>query len=500
MFLLGEISILGGLLLTIVVGCLALKLGAKVLGLVGRIVPMTLLGVVAVVAGLWLFASHPSVHTEPAVERWLDQDVDPDDWTVEMRLGLNPLERIRHARSYQSVGDTPRQVSTHPSRWVMIVLGTILVISGSMLVRRGRVRPRAVRVFTVLGVAAVAFALFSFLNTPPRQVVVSRPASTRGSHDRIVKNPSMRAASSPVEAARRAADAAVKASRIHRASAPAAGRRCTPLPARTARPCRRGPEKSPSRRSSVQPGRMRNHQRLVAAKPPAEVAPDEPAKPAADDAGVAAAATAAEPAPPPVSEAPATPPPSPAPSAAATATGGPRPAWIDAPPKLVNTVYSMSIRSGLYASLPECQRELDSELKRAADQYIRDWQKDEGAAELVDVSLDYLHHHVKKAEYSEVIESESVGPMHQVYALLEFDDPAREDFRRVLHDAVVNGRLWYAGSGAALVLALLGTLYGYLRLDLRTGGAHKGQLQLAATLVALVVTAGVLLVRWAVPF
>ncbi len=202
----------------------------------------------------------------------------------------------------------------------------------------------------------------------------------------------------------------------------------------------------------------------------------------------------------PTTSTPATATPAAVPPAAAAPSDGARPAWIDAPPKLVNTVYSMSIRSGLYASLPECQRELDVELKRAADQYICDWQKDEGAAELVDVSLDYLHKQVKKAEYSEIIESESVGPMHQVYALLQFDDGTREDFRRVLHEAVVTNRLWYAGSGAALVLALLGTLYGYLRLDLRTGGADKGPLQLAATLVALIVTAGVLLVRWAVPF
>ncbi len=50
------------------------------------------------------------------------------------------------------------------------------------------------------------------------------------------------------------------------------------------------------------------------------------------------------------------------------------------------------------------------------------------------------------------------------------------------------------------MLALLGTLYGYLKLDLKTGGAHKGRLQLAATLVALIVAAGVLIARRAVHF
>ena len=107
---------------------------------------------------------------------------------------------------------------------------------------------------------------------------------------------------------------------------------------------------------------------------------------------------------------------------------------------------------------------------------------------------------MKKAEYSEVVNSDTVGPMHQIHALLEIDDRARADIDRLWHNAVVTDRLWYTGAGAALVLALLGTFYGYLRLDLRTGGAQKGRLQLAATLVALIVAAGALMARWAVPF
>ena len=51
-----------------------------------------------------------------------------------------------------------------------------------------------------------------------------------------------------------------------------------------------------------------------------------------------------------------------------------------------------------------------------------------------------------------------------------------------------------------MVLALLSTVYGYLRLDEQTGGAQKGRLQLAATLLALVVAAGALLARWTMSF
>jgi hypothetical protein len=50
------------------------------------------------------------------------------------------------------------------------------------------------------------------------------------------------------------------------------------------------------------------------------------------------------------------------------------------------------------------------------------------------------------------------------------------------------------------VLTLLGTVYGYLKLDLRAGQARRGRLQLAATLLALVVAAGALWLRWTALF
>jgi hypothetical protein len=161
-----------------------------------------------------------------------------------------------------------------------------------------------------------------------------------------------------------------------------------------------------------------------------------------------------------------------APSPSLTTIGAPeiqaqRPVWIDAPAKLVNSVYLVSVKSGLFASLPECQRALDLEMKREADHYINEYLGDEGASELVQIPLDYLKKNVKKAEYAEQIRSESVGPMHQIHVLLEFDENTRADFHHLQHEALVTDRLWYAGSGAALVLALLSTFYGYLKLDLR---------------------------------
>jgi hypothetical protein len=180
---------------------------------------------------------------------------------------------------------------------------------------------------------------------------------------------------------------------------------------------------------------------------------------------------------------------------------GPRPDWVDAPAGLAKGgVYRVAVHSGRFTTVPECQRAIELEIRREADEYIDEYLHS-GAAGIVNIPLAYLNHRVKKGEYAEAVQSETLGqPMYEIHALLEFDNQARADFHRLLRDHEVAQRLWYTGGGAALVMALLASFYGYLKLDLRTGGAHKGRLQLAATLVALIVAAGVLLVRWAVPF
>lgn len=187
------------------------------------------------------------------------------------------------------------------------------------------------------------------------------------------------------------------------------------------------------------------------------------------------------------------------PEAAVALPATKRPAWVETPGRLEGAVYRTSVKSGLYVDVPECQRALDLAIRKEANHYVDDY-LGAGAAGTIDLPLGYLRKHLVKQEFGEVVQSESVGPMQQIHALLEFDDEARADFHSRWRDAVVTNRLWYAGSATALVLAMLGTFYSYLTLDLRMGGAHKGQLRLAATLVAMIVVAGALLVRRAVPF
>jgi len=169
------------------------------------------------------------------------------------------------------------------------------------------------------------------------------------------------------------------------------------------------------------------------------------------------------------------------------------------PGQLTDSVYRVSIKSGLYADVPECQGALEGTLKRYVDDYIERLMG-AGTAELVNIDRAYLNEHIKQAEFSEVVISESVGPMHEIHALLEIDDNDRAAFHARWRRSEVTHRLWYVGSVAVVVLALLSTFYGYLKLDQQIAATNKGRLPLAATLVALIVAAGALLARWAVPF
>src|SRR4029078_5892410 len=53
--------------------------------------------------------------------------------------------------------------------------------------------------------------------------------------------------------------------------------------------------------------------------------------------------------------------------------------WGDAPAKLSNYVYTISISSGLFVSVPECQREINAHMKKAVDHYIDEYRGDQAS-------------------------------------------------------------------------------------------------------------------------
>ena len=84
--------------------------------------------------------------------------------------------------------------------------------------------------------------------------------------------------------------------------------------------------------------------------------------------------------------------------------------------------------------------------------------------------------------------------MTRLYVLLQFDRKVKSRIIDECQRSVVAGRLWMAGGGMAAILWLLAVMYGYLRIDLKTGGTYRGRLRFAAALAILGPVAATLLV------
>jgi hypothetical protein len=84
--------------------------------------------------------------------------------------------------------------------------------------------------------------------------------------------------------------------------------------------------------------------------------------------------------------------------------------------------------------------------------------------------------------------------MYNLHQLLVFDDSVNQEIDRRYRESHRAGRLAYTGAGAALLLGLIATMFGYLKLDTLTRGYYTGRLRAAATaaILALAMVAGLL--------
>ncbi len=137
------------------------------------------------------------------------------------------------------------------------------------------------------------------------------------------------------------------------------------------------------------------------------------------------------------------------------------PDWIDAPPQSVGDVYRMSIAVGPYTTRAECDAQLPVALQEALDRYVEACLGGEVRRRIV-LPADYLRQLVK--DRWEEVRQHSFGPMTTQHVLLEFDRKAKDRVFAELRRTKVAGRLWFAGVGWGVWLALLGGVYGYLRI------------------------------------
>ncbi len=150
---------------------------------------------------------------------------------------------------------------------------------------------------------------------------------------------------------------------------------------------------------------------------------------------------------------------------ATAAAAANKPAWVGAPAKLDHGVYRTAVESGRFATIPECNRALDRAMASGVQEYVSDYLGPE-AAEQVVLDPAFIRDHICKEVYQEPVQA-SFGPMHQLHALLEFDDQTRAEINRRWQNVLVGGRIVGLGAATLSVLVTLGAAFSYLKLTPR---------------------------------
>lgn len=194
--------------------------------------------------------------------------------------------------------------------------------------------------------------------------------------------------------------------------------------------------------------------------------------------------------------------PQPAPTLAAPAaesTPAARPRWLEGKAEYLDSHgdYFMRRSTGrLYQTADESHEAAAELLVEMTRDYVTSLLGKEAAAQ-VSIPIHTVLHDFVEATFDEQ------GPppglpdddAWETHVLLKFDNTDRQLVEQAWRHSVVDRNLRYAGAGAGLLLALLGTVFGYLKVDTATRGYYSGRLKLATgAILAAITTLGILLV------
>jgi hypothetical protein len=175
-----------------------------------------------------------------------------------------------------------------------------------------------------------------------------------------------------------------------------------------------------------------------------------------------------------------------------------RPKWVGAESNLRGKVHTIPVSSGPYATDSQSRRALDEALVKATNDYISDQLGSELAPKLLRYDARAIKERFIKPEshYHDVARY-SVGWMHENFALLEFGPDFRNELDRRWSQVRATSRLAQTGLLSGGVIMLLGSIFGYFRLDNATRGYYTGRLQfMTAAAILAVVGAGAVLAQW----
>jgi hypothetical protein len=190
----------------------------------------------------------------------------------------------------------------------------------------------------------------------------------------------------------------------------------------------------------------------------------------------------------------------------------PRPGWVDEPQKQVGNVLRHVVSAGPYATPEECYAKTDELLKIATYDYVshdigglgeiwlgasqdsRQHAMTTGLSswtlESMGIDLAYIRREIAKDEYLETAEL-SVGPMKNLYTLLEFSPDVDRELRARWNDLRRGSRLTMIGLLSGSIIGVIGLVFGLLKVDTATKGYYSKRLFLGvpAAIIAIIVLA-----------
>lgn len=158
------------------------------------------------------------------------------------------------------------------------------------------------------------------------------------------------------------------------------------------------------------------------------------------------------------------------------------------------------VTAGPFATRMECEAALDQRLQEVVDQYAA-LHLPGAAGSQIRLPPEELRRYLAGPPAVETVhtslDSELGHPMVQLSAVLRFDRELRDRIGRQWAELQASRRLWYLAGGFGLLLGLMCVIYGYLKIDLATGGSHRWRLRLAAAtmVVGLIAAAGLVFSR-----
>jgi hypothetical protein len=157
------------------------------------------------------------------------------------------------------------------------------------------------------------------------------------------------------------------------------------------------------------------------------------------------------------------------------------------------SVEGRTVHSDYHASEREARRALEEELVLAVNEYIAEYLHEPRAPLFLRYSLQEIKSRLLKPEYQHhEIREFGFGIMHQTHAMLEFPLEFRQELDRRWQQVQQGVRVLLTASVAlGVVLGLVG-IFGYLRVEQRTGGSFAARLQFLAVTAILVVILGAL--------